>query len=199
MRKDTIEIRRQAVHAAGVLMAVLVLFVDRPFAVAVISAILAFFLLWAVWRKTVLYKIRIFRPLERIAEYFVSAYERPAAPALYGAITFFTGALVAVLLFGKMVAAAAIAVLAIADAAATLIGYYFGTHKLLINRAKSLEGSIIFFLAAAAVLLVFVSPIRAALTATAVALVETLPGIDDNISIPIATGAMLTILYYLNI
>ena len=193
--KSLLEFRRQLVHAAGILSIVPLLLWGKWIGAAASAAVLVFFVAWASWRH------RRYGPatgLDVLAEGFVTGYER-TGERLKGAILFYAGATAAILIFVEPVAAAAIAVLAIADAASTLVGYYFGSHKLPVNPAKSWEGSLTFWFIGFIVLLFFVSPLRAFLTALMAMTVEALPKINDNVSIPIVVGALLTVLAYFNI
>lgn len=191
-----LELRRQAVHAVGILTIFPLLWWGRWAGASVAGAVLLFFVAWAVWRH------RRHRPatgLNGLAESFAAGYERSGERPLMGAITFYIGATVAAAAFSEPVAAAAIAVLALADAASTVVGFYLGRHKLPVNPKKSWEGSATFALISFAVLLFFVSPFRAFLTAWIAMTIETLPRIDDNISIPLTVGLLLTVLTYFNI
>lgn len=194
-----LELKRQIVHAAGVLTIAPLLLGGKVVGAAAIAVVLAIFVFWAFWRKTALHRVKAFTAFDRIAEGFVSAYERPDARPLAGAIYFYAGSLVAALAFEPHVAAVAIAVLALADAASTVVGHYLGKHKLPINPKKSWEGSVTFFLTALAVLMFFVSPVRALPVAFFTMAVEALPKINDNVSIPVTVGCLLTALTYLNL
>lgn len=193
---STLELRRQAVHAAGVLTILPLVWWGKWAGVAVTAAVLAFFVAWAVWRHG---RRRPATGLDRFIENFATSHERAGERPLMGAVTFYVGAAAAAILFDVPVAAAAIAVLALADAASTAIGYHLGRHKLPVNPAKSWEGSATFWISAFAILLLFVSPLRALLTALIAMTVEALPRIDDNISIPITVGGLLTALAYFNV
>lgn len=188
--------RRQAVHAAGIISIIPLLWWGKWIGAIVTVAVLAFFVLWAFWRRK---RHRPATGMDRLAESFAIGYERSGERPLMGAITFYTGATISILLFDVVAAAAAIAVLALADSASTVIGFYFGRHKLPVNPKKSWEGSITFWLSAFLVLLFFVNPLRAFLTAWITMTIEALPRIDDNITVPITAGALLTILAYFNI
>lgn len=76
----------------------------------------------------------------------------------------------------------------------TLIGNYFGKHKLPINKNKTFEGSSAFLVTAFFALLFFTDPIKAAITALIAMLVEMAPYIDDNITIPLTVGIVLAII-----
>jgi dolichol kinase len=193
---DTLELRRQAVHAAGLLSILPLLWWGKWVGAAATGAVFAFFVIWALWRHN---RRGPSSGINTLADNFMSTYERSGERPLMGAITFYAGATIAIVIFSEPVAAAAIAVLALADSLSTVVGYYFGRHKLPVNNKKSWEGSATFFLTALAILLFFVSPLRAFCTALIAMAVEALPRIDDNISIPLAVGALLTALAYFNI
>jgi dolichol kinase len=92
------------------------------------------------------------------------------------------------------VAIACIAVLSLADSMSTLVGYYFGKHKLPVNKKKTWEGSTTFFLVSLFILYLFSSPLKAIALALVATATEMLPNIDDNISIPIALGLSMSLL-----
>jgi dolichol kinase len=119
---------------------------------------------------------------------------------LNGASNVLISALFSVLIFPKVIAINAIAILIISDTTSALVGRRYGRHRFL---AKSLEGSMAFFLSA--VLVVLVAPkidrllveYLIGFTAAAVGtVVEALPTkIDDNLTIPLAVGLSLWALY----
>jgi dolichol kinase len=121
---------------------------------------------------------------------------------LTGASNVLISASVCVLLFPKVIALNAFTILIISDTTSALIGRRFGRHRFL---AKSLEGSLAFFVSAVIVILIApkVSRLPAeygiGIFAAAIgAVVEALPiKIDDNLSIPIAVGFSLWCLYVL--
>jgi len=102
---------------------------------------------------------------------------------------FLLGVFLALWFPGEEVAVAAILVLSVADPAAGVVGRLWGRRRL---GKGTLEGTLAFFAAAAAVLFPFVG-IPAAITVAAfVAVIEVLPmGLDDNLLIPVATAACL--------
>lgn len=119
---------------------------------------------------------------------------------LNGASNVLVSALLCVLLFPKVIAINAFAVLIISDTTAALIGRRFGKHRFL---GKSLEGSLGFFFSA--MLVILVAPkieqvpmeyIIGFLAAAIGTVVEALPfKVDDNISIPLSVGFSLWALY----
>ncbi len=106
--------------------------------------------------------------------------------------------LIALVLFGTTPALMGIIAIAIGDSLSTLVGLKFGNHKLLYNDNKSLEGSIAFILATfafASIFLIYFSELAfidfwmiAAITAIIGSLIESLPLVNDNITVPIAVG-----------
>lgn len=101
--------------------------------------------------------------------------------------------LIALLLFSPRIAMGAIASLAIGDPIAAIVGIMFGRHRV---RGKSFEGA-----AANAIVCFFLinflvrSPIVAASGALSGAAVEMfpIPKVDDNLSVPIVSGLVMTI------
>jgi dolichol kinase len=89
-------------------------------------------------------------------------------------------------------AVAALLVLGLADPAASVMGRAFGRRPL--GKGTRL-GSLVFFSVATAILVPFVGWAPALGTAVIVALVEIMPwGVDDNLTVPVATAAMLWLL-----
>jgi dolichol kinase len=121
---------------------------------------------------------------------------------LNGASNVLISALLCVLLFPKIIAINAFTILIISDTTSALIGRRFGRHRFL---AKSLEGSLAFFVSALLVVLVapkvyqlpmeYIAGFAAAAIGT---VVEALPiKIDDNLTIPLSVGFSLWALYIL--
>ena len=119
---------------------------------------------------------------------------------LNGASNVLVSALLCVLFFPKVIAINAFTILIISDTTAALIGRRFGRHRFL---AKSLEGSLAFFVSA--VLVVLVAPkidqlpmeyIIGFIAAAIGTVMEALPvKIDDNLLIPLSVGLTLWALY----
>lgn len=120
-------------------------------------------------------------------------FDRPSKFTAKGAITFFVGTFIAVLLFAPLYAALSILVLAVGDSLATIAGHYAGKHALF--KKKTLEGTITFFICAFAILVFFVAPTKALLVALVASATEliTPPSLDDNLTIPFVTGLLLSL------
>lgn len=182
-----LELRRQFVHATGILVVPVILFMDRPAATVTLGGLLLLLLILSFYRAK-----RKFQA--KWLEDFVLKRERPGVFPLSGSVFFFLGTFCAFLLYQPLYAAAAAAVLALGDSASTMVGKFWGKHKLPLNKDKSWEGSLAFFVFSAAVLLFFVQPQKAVVVAALAALVEMIPRLDDNFTIPIAAGLFLTLL-----
>ncbi len=87
--------------------------------------------------------------------------------------------------------AACMIVLALGDSISTMIGRH-GKVKIPYNKSKTLEGSLAFFIASLSAYL-FIGP-PAILLAAVAAAVESIPGLEDNLTIPMACTALLLIL-----
>ena len=119
---------------------------------------------------------------------------------LNGASNVLVSALLCVLFFPKVIAINAFTILIISDTTAALIGRRFGRHRFL---AKSLEGSLAFFVSAVLVILVAPKidqlPMEYGIGFIAAAIgtvMEALPlKIDDNILVPLSVGISLWTLY----
>lgn len=114
-----------------------------------------------------------------------------------GALSFFFGSLLVLLLFGSSmnVVCASIIILALGDSFSTLIGKRYGRHKIFYSPDKSVEGSIGGFIPAFIGAGIFVSPEVALLGALVGMAVESLSlKIDDNITIPVISGFFMFLL-----
>lgn len=116
-----------------------------------------------------------------------------------GSLYVLLAAIACTLLFSKPVAVISMTVMLISDTTAALVGKACGTRKL--YRSKSLEGTTAFFLSALFINM-FYEPIfhftyasvLACLAATAAEMYEDKIEIDDNLSIPLFVGIILTLL-----
>ena len=193
-----LEIRRKIVHASGILTIFSILWLGKWNAsLIILSVALLFFLLGEYRKNRDKYKIIKVKKLDEFEEFLENGfreYERPKTLPFKGATEFFIGCFFAAIIFETIPAIAAISVLSIADAMSTLIGSYFGRHRIHLNRKKTFEGSLSFFLTALFVLLFFTNPLKATIIAFFSMLAEMIPGIDDNLLIPITVGIMMTAL-----
>ncbi|MEM5804438.1 MAG: SEC59/DGK1/VTE5 family protein [Candidatus Aenigmatarchaeota archaeon] len=185
------EAKRQGVHAAGSTYALVAYFLGSQAALIAACAVIAaaFFLGFMRSRR-----IGPFGGyLEGVMHDWITGFERPDEVPLGGLVTFSLGVVVVSALFPAGIVVPAIIVLAAGDSVSTVIGKVWGDNPLFYNRKKSWEGSGAFFFVALAVLLFFVNPMKAVAIAALVSVVEGMPGIDDNITVPLATALLLSI------
>jgi len=121
---------------------------------------------------------------------FSERHEFATAPIFFAlAIT------LSLLIFPTPINFAAIAILSLGDSMASLVGKYFGQTHIPYNKGKNLEGSIVGFVFAFLSAVLFVHPSLALAGALAGMFVESLPlPVNDNLSIPLTAGALLTLL-----
>ena len=193
----SLELRRQLAHAMGIFAVPVILYFGKFWSLLLLAAIAIFFFILAAYklekiRRKKIFLLEEFSAIENFFEEKIyKKFERKESFPMKGAILFYFGSFLTLLIFSEQIAAAGIAVLAIGDSVSTLIGKKFGRHK--ISGNKTLEGSLGFFVSAFAVLLFFVSPERAAFAALASALAEAFLKIDDNISVPISAAIALAV------
>jgi len=192
-----LEIKRQVVHASGILVILLIQIFGRWIgALLMLSSCLILLFLGEYRKNKEKMKIVSSKALDEFEDYLeneLKTYERSAELPFKGAITLIGGCFLATLLFEPFIAIASIAVLALADASSTLVGSFLGKHKLSINRKKSWEGSLTFFITAFLILMLFVDPIKAFTISIFTTFIEMLPKIDDNLTIPLTIGILMTI------
>ena len=110
-------------------------------------------------------------------------------------IFFALGIILPLILFPVPENYAAIAVLALGDSSATLVGKKFGRMTFPFNKGKKVEGSVFGFLPAFIGALIFVNPLKALVGAFIGMLIEVLPSpINDNLTVPIGSGLAMTII-----
>lgn len=119
--------------------------------------------------------------------------------SLTGGVYILASSLVCTLLFSPVIAAIALTVMLISDTLAALVGKAIGQRK--IYRNKTLEGTVAFFVSALLIMMLFnplftftyVSVI-ACLAAVFMELFEQWFELDDNFSIPLVIGIILTVI-----
>jgi len=116
---------------------------------------------------------------------------------LTGATYLLIGSFLTILFFDKWIALAALFFLVVADAFGALVGRFWGKHSL--YKDKMIEGSVIFLLTALVV--VFFIPENYLVVgfvgvATAFLIDVFVKRIDDNVAIPLGSGAVMQVLLY---
>jgi len=193
-----IEIKRKLVHAMGVFLILLIQIFGKYNAASIMLLATIFGFLIAEYRKNKkkykLIKIKPIDEFENFIEEEFKSVERPNSLPFKGAIEFGIGCFIATIAFSENIAIACIAVLSLADSLSTLVGYYFGKHKLPINKKKTWEGSTTFLIISFLILAFFTNPLNALALALIATFAEMLPYVDDNLSIPIALGILMSLI-----
>jgi dolichol kinase len=185
-RTEGLQPGRRLFHAAwGILFAVALTLwePDRAVAAGVLGGISLLLLVGDLIRLRV----------PALNRFFFSAFRSFASPreadGVASSTWYMVGCALTVALFPREIAVAAILVLALADPVASYFGRRWGTRRW---GTGSVEGSALFLLVALVVLLVLMPPVPAVSAALVVTWVErTRWRLDDNLSVPLATGAVL--------
>jgi HAD superfamily phosphoserine phosphatase-like hydrolase len=179
---------REDIHAAGIFMPVIAGLIGVPIVAAIII------LIALIYTASELYR------LEGRELPLVSAITRHAASQseLYGfapaPLYFAFGIVVTLILFPAQAGGAAIAMFCLGDSTASLFGGMIST-SLPFTKGKTWEGSLAGFFFAFLAGTLFVPPLLALVGAAIAMTVEVLPlPINDNVLVPLITGAALTLL-----
>ena len=199
------ELLRKGVHLSSLWMVVLILYWPRSgrslFAFFLACLILNLFCEFAYARN-----VPLLAPLYGF--FFRRMLRKNPSPddwVVSGSPPVFLAAALTTLLFPRFIAAISLGVMLTADTAAALIGRRFGRHRL--NGEKSAEGSAAFFAAGtlfAFIVLWYVGEASAGMLISAVlgvllaALAELFQKqlhLDDNLTIPLSCGAVMTLAF----
>ncbi|PLW79642.1 hypothetical protein C0585_06625 [Candidatus Woesearchaeota archaeon] len=133
--------------------------------------------------------------------FFIRHFERPDIKYEgLGALNFLIGSFLTMIIFGfnKDIVTASILILSVGDSISPLIGLKYGKTSIKIfNEKKLIEGTIagiIFSTLAASVVVPMIHAFIASLFAMVLEAVEFKYRIDDNLSIPLISGVILTLL-----
>jgi dolichol kinase/phosphoserine phosphatase len=179
---------REDIHACGLFMPLIATFIGVPI---VASIIIFTSLVYTVSELSRLdgRNLPIISDITRHAASQSELYGFAAAP-LYFAF----GIVATLLLFPTPAGGAAIAIFCLGDSAASIFGGLIST-SLPFNKGKTWEGSLAGFLFAFLAGTFFISPVLALIGAAVAMTIEVLPlPINDNVSVPIITGLVLTLL-----
>jgi dolichol kinase/membrane-associated phospholipid phosphatase len=189
--RTNLELRRQIAHAlTGIALIVLIKmnYVTAPILAAVLVA--------GTVMITVIRDYRV-PGISHMLGLFERARDMKFFPGR-GAFFFVLGSFLALLLFERQIALAGIAIMAVGDAATTVIGIYFGRFKNPFNPEKHLEGTMLAIIISTLAAFTFVDFHMAFFGAVAGIFVESLAikfidrVIDDNLLIPLVAGIVMT-------
>ena len=192
------ELARKLIHLSSLWIPALIYFVQPSISIIVFSAIFVGDVIleygnykkWRWARRTFgLLFFKTLRNKERIRTKF----------QVSGSMYVLAAAIICTLLFSKPIAAIALTVMLISDTCAALFGKAFGTRKL--YKSKSLEGTVAFFLSALLINMLYepvfhftYAGVIACAAATLAEMFEDKLEIDDNLSIPLFIGIILSLL-----
>jgi dolichol kinase len=127
--------------------------------------------------------------------FFASITKKTENQNLTGASFTFIGLIIVTIFFPAKIAAISVIIMSISDGLASLVGFRFGYIKIL---DKSLEGSLVFFISACIILILFgytsISVIVIALCCTIIELIASKTKVDDNLLIQISVAVILSII-----
>ena len=195
------EIVRKLIHLCSLSIPIIYYFIPQSTAIIILSIITAAAIILDVLRH---YSTSVGKLFYMIFGFLLRKHEVDGSKKnLNGATYVFISALVSVIIFPKVLFLTAFPILIISDSTAALIGRKFGRHKFL---AKSLEGTLAFFISASIVVLLTpklnwsITEYLIGIMAAAIgAIVENISfGLaDDNLTIPISVGLSMWLLYIL--
>jgi dolichol kinase len=195
------ELLRKGIHLCSLSIPIVYTYVSRELMLTMLVPVAAAFVAGDVMRLLHRPSFELYR---RIFGRMLRRHEKTVGKkTLNGASWVLISAIFCVLVFPKLIAVTAFAVLIISDTVAALIGRKYGTRRF---RDKSLEGSSAFVVSALIVILL--TPKIAgrpeeyliawiASVVGAVAEVFSFDIIDDNFAIPVALGFALWLMYIL--
>lgn len=176
----------------GLIFPILYLLSDKNLVLAVLGIIIGIYVLLDVIRFLIYPKFNKFL-IKKMR--FMKEYEYTH---IFTAHYLFWGFFITTFLFSKEIAVLCMAYLILGDGFASQIGKRYGKHK--IFRGRSLEGSIAGFTAALISGLILINFLNISLVLAVIgALIATLVEMftfwaDDNLTVPIITGALLTLI-----
>lgn len=194
------ELVRKGIHLFSLSIPIIYSFIDKALALQLLIPIMAGFLVVDLGRHA---SPAIAQWFYRWFGWLLRRHEQVRGRwRLNGASNVMIAATLSVLIFPKIIAINAIAILIISDTTSALIGRRYGKRRFL---SKSLEGSASFLISALLVVLVApkvqysVGEYLVGFVAAAVGAVVEASSIriDDNLSIPISVGIALWALYFL--
>jgi dolichol kinase len=198
-----LEIRRKIMHTWPIIIPIAYRFVSKDTALTIMLPICAFYVFCDIFRHF----HEGFRQLfDRIITVnFLREHEKNG---LIGSSYFIFGALLAIILFPKPVTIMSLYILIISDAMAAIVGTSWGRTRIF---AKSLEGSIAFFVSGIVIVLLAMQdkPLWGesamqghlgwgVLAVAGATLVELFPtGLDDNLTVPLVAGGIMMIGFWI--
>jgi dolichol kinase len=184
------ELPRQMVHLSGIIFVIFAQFIGREMTVIYFSLITLFFFIYSWYVRTQEKKLENFlgKFESRLRDFTLKFERKHVKNPFTGAMFFYLGCTLAFVFFPFSIASAACAMLAVGDALSTLVGENLGKRKI---GSKTFEGFAACFLGSVAGGIFFASPFITVIGALTASFAELIPGIDDNLTIPILAGLVM--------
>lgn len=183
------DVLREIIHASGILVPIICSLVGIPIVALMICVVMALYTISELLRidgKNLPFVSNVTHNAASQTE----LYEFAAAPLYFAG-----GILVALLFFHAPVSSASIGIFTLGDSSASIFGKLIPGKPLPFNKSKTLAGSLCGFLFAFLAGSFFIPPIKALVGAAVAITIESLPlPINDNVLVPIFTGAALTLI-----
>jgi dolichol kinase len=190
------ELLRKTIHLSSLWIPIAYHITDKEFMLWLTGVVMAIILFADISRHYIPLTGRLFN---RLFGNMLRDHEKQGITLSGASYTLIAG-FIAIILFEKPVAIAAISILVISDALAAVVGRKFGSIKL--NYGKSLQGSLAFLFSALAINYIvgelygtphnyYVAVIAASISATFTELFSKRFKLDDNITIPLSFGFVM--------
>ncbi|MCX8150968.1 MAG: haloacid dehalogenase-like hydrolase [Candidatus Bathyarchaeota archaeon] len=180
---------REFIHASAFLIAVFALFLGQFLVALIICSLIAIYIVSEFERL----RGKNFPVISQITRNAASQSE--LCDFTLAPLYFAFGILFTLLIFPYPANSAAIAIFALGDSSASIIGGFLPKKPLPLNRGKTLTGTLGGFFFGFLAGSVFVSPWLALIGAATATIIEYLPlPVNDNLLMPICTGFVLTFL-----
>ena len=183
------ELQRKAVHVTSVLIVIFYFFLSRQIILLVLSLLLIISLVVEFARLELGLKLPFFHKL----------YREKERDSLSGNVFFLMGAIIAISVFSKEIALAAILMTTIGDASAAIFGKRFGKTWIPKLEHKAVEGCAAEFIVDMLIGCVFINSLLVIIVMAGTAtIVETIVNkMDDNLLIPLFSGFSGQMLTYI--
>jgi len=199
------EFPRQIVHLSGLVFVLLAIFIDKYMISMYFFMVSAFFMFYSIMftqqRKGL---TRIKEKFERGFKHLVRNFEREDTKTPFiGAFWLYFAFGLTLLIFPLPIAIISCFIVAVSDSLSTIIGMRHGKRKIIGD--KTLEGTLVFFISAFLITMLFINFWVAIMTAIVAAIAELIPEmkplrklkereiLNDNFTVPIITAIFLTL------
>ncbi|CAD6491136.1 MAG: hypothetical protein ANIMEMIM_00088 [Candidatus Argoarchaeum ethanivorans] len=183
------ELQRKTVHVTSVLIVIFYFFLSKQLILLVLSLLLIISLVVEFARLELGLKLPFFHKL----------YREKERDSLSGNVFFLIGAIIAISVFSKEIALAAILMATIGDASAALFGKRFGRTWIPKLKHRAVEGCAAEFIVDVLIGCIFINSLLVIIVmAGAATIVETIVNkMDDNLLIPLFSGFSGQMLTYI--